>query len=78
MKTVEQRVEDLMATLPYLHKSEGGVAGFKKRLRLSILEAQRDQRHACAEAAMATFSEVPCADSGRVNQAVMNADVNHA
>jgi hypothetical protein len=52
--TLEERLNDLMANLPYQSKTAGGLKGFRERLRLALLEVARDQRHACAEAVMAT------------------------
>lgn len=79
MKTVEQQVGDLMATLPYLHVSEGGVKGFEKRLRLAMLEVSRDQRHACAEAIMAGTTPDKnnpwMIDKDDAHGAVMNAEI---
>jgi len=43
-KTVDQRVDALMNTLPYLHKSPGGVAGFRERLRTALQEVAAEAR----------------------------------
>lgn len=43
-KTISQRVKELMATLPYLHKSPGGVKGFEARLRTALEETAKDAR----------------------------------
>lgn len=43
-KTIEQRVNQLMKTLPYLHKSPGGVDGFRERLRIAFQEVAEDAR----------------------------------
>lgn len=43
-KTINQRVEQLMKTLPYLHKSPGGVTGFRERLKIALQETADDAR----------------------------------
>lgn len=79
--TIEERVEALMATLPYLHVSQGGVKGFRERLRLTLLEVARDQRHACIEAMLESFQSVPAkggnrnVNGGSVYNAIMNAEI---
>lgn len=72
---IEERLNDLMSRLPYLHKTIGGVKGFRERLRLALNEVARDQRHACADAIMDVErchgEHCDCKD--RSHQAVMNA-----
>lgn len=72
--TTEERIDDLIANLPYLNKTSGGVKGFREKLRLALLEVARDQRHACAEA-VADLDVCPAEEEiGRkAHQAVMNA-----
>jgi hypothetical protein len=42
--SLEERVAALMNTLPYLHKSPGGVRGFERRLRLALEETAKEAR----------------------------------
>lgn len=78
--TLEKRLDDLMANLPYLHKTSGGVKGFRNRLRLALLDVARDQRHACAEA-VAAMPRTPhnepgdCVWKDEAHQEVMNANL---
>lgn len=75
--TVDERVLDLMAHLPYTTKS-GGVVQFRERLRLALLETTKDQRHACTEAIMAVTgdSDNPwLIDKDAAHLAVMNSEI---
>lgn len=74
MVTTNERVDELMANLPYVRKT-AGVDVFRERLRQSILEAMRDQRHACAEAVLATGTTHHLIDKCDAHQRVMNATV---
>lgn len=71
---IDDRVKKLMDTLPYLHKSEGGVEGFQKRLRLAMLEVAYDQRYACAKA-LCSIRHGGVRRDGILHYAVMNAEV---
>lgn len=76
--TADERLEDLMAHLPYVTKS-GGAVQFRERLRFALLETSKDQRHACAEAVLRCKRGRLLSDSddlirlNEAHQAVMNA-----
>lgn len=77
-KTVDERVEDLMQQLPYANKTAGGVVGFRRVLRLALLEIARDQRHGCAEAVMGVAGDNNnpwMIDKDAAHAAVMNTRI---
>lgn len=79
--TIDERVEALTDNPWLTGNAELTTRRRAEIIREALLEVARDQRRICAEAAMAIFSEFPTvgdgqyADSGRIHQAVMNAEI---
>lgn len=70
MATIDERIEILLAEM----KPPPSIA-WRARLRTTLLEVARDQRHACADAVFALLQSDSSFRPDTVHQAVMNATI---